>query len=215
MLAGDRIPTRLMMPSSLPGRAHRPLFRKVLLLTVAALLAWALYVAGQIYAFAQNDETTAADVAVVLGAATRHERPSPVFRERIDHAVDLYHRGLVQAIILTGGVGDGRQVADSEIAMQYVLENGVPESAVYIETESQDTRQNLEQAQHIMDQQSFATALVVSDPLHMYRAMQMAADLGIDALPSPTPNSRINSIWWQALFLARETYLTMQYSLLG
>jgi uncharacterized SAM-binding protein YcdF (DUF218 family) len=36
--------------------------------------------------------------------------------------------------------------------------------------------------------------LIVSDPLHMRRAMTMARDFGLNAYPSPTPTSRYISL---------------------
>ena len=45
--------------------------------------------------------------ALVLGAAQWNGDPSPVLRARLDHALDLYRRGQVRQIILTGGVGAG------------------------------------------------------------------------------------------------------------
>jgi vancomycin permeability regulator SanA len=37
-----------------------------------------------------------ADAAVVMGATVFRDRPSPVFRERINHAIDLYQEGMVE-----------------------------------------------------------------------------------------------------------------------
>lgn len=198
-----------------PPKPRSALLPKILLAILLPLFAWGTIVAWQVYSFAQTDETGPADVAVVLGAGTRPDRPSPVFRERIDHAIDLYQRGLVQAIILTGGVGAGRLVADSEVARDYAIEQGMPAEAILIETNSETTLENLQEAQLIIQQQGFASALVVSDPLHLYRALAMARDLGLDARPSPTPTSRINSWWANLFFLAREVPLVMQYTLLG
>src|SRR4051812_50171826 len=45
--------------------------------------------------------------ALVLGAAQWNGDPSPVLRARLDHALDLYRRGQVRQIILTGGGGAG------------------------------------------------------------------------------------------------------------
>lgn len=44
-----------------------------------------------------------ADAAVVLGAAAWGNKPSPVFRERIAHGIDLYRNGTVGKLIFTGG----------------------------------------------------------------------------------------------------------------
>ncbi|MEX1247813.1 MAG: YdcF family protein [Anaerolineales bacterium] len=200
-----------------PTQPKRPPKRKLLLWILLAValvvLGWSLSIAWSIYSYAQLDETMAADAAIVLGAGTRPDRPSPVFRERIDHAIDLYRRGLVQVIILTGGVGPGRQAADSEIARDYAIQEGVPDEAIHIETSSQTTLENLEEAKLVMEDLSYQTALIVSDPLHMYRALAMAQDLGLDARPSPTPTTRINSALSNLIFLAREVVLVMQYSI--
>ncbi len=203
-----------MTQTSLPKPRSPWLFR-TLLAILLTLASWGVLVALNIYNYAQRDETAPADVAIVLGAGTRRETPSPVFRERIDHAINLYRSGVVSAIILTGGIGNGRTVADSEIARDYALEEGVPAEAIYIETSSETTLENLQEARMIMQGQGFENALVVSDPLHLFRAMAMAGDLGLDAHPSPTPTSRINSWWANLFFLAREVPLVMQYTLFG
>ena len=197
-----------------PGiRPKKSLFRKIVYLLFAALAFWSLYIAGQIYSFSKTDETKLADVAIVLGAGIRNDRPSGVFRERIKHAIDLYQRGLVEAIILTGGVGPGNDVAGSEVARQYAIEHGMPLEHIFIETTSTDTLENLTEAKHLMASQSFQTALIVSDPLHMYRAMVIAGDLDMNANPSPTPTSRIDSIRAALNFLAREVVSVTVYFL--
>jgi uncharacterized SAM-binding protein YcdF (DUF218 family) len=198
-----------------PPKPRSRLFPKILLVILLPLALWGVIVAWQIASYAQRDETAPADVAIVLGAGTRRETPSPVFRERIDHAINLYRSGVVRAIILTGGVGNGRTVADSEIARDYALEEGVPAEVIYIEMNSETTLENLQEARTIMQDEGFESALVVSDPLHLYRALNMAGGLGLDAHPSPTPTSRINSWWANLFFLVREVPLVMQYSFFG
>ncbi|MCL5429337.1 MAG: YdcF family protein [Chloroflexi bacterium] len=188
-------------------------FWKILLLLLALALGWSLYVASSIVAYAQVDETTQADVAIVLGAGVRNGQPSGIFRERINHAIDLYERGVVDSIIFTGGVGPGNQLAGSEVARQYAVEHGVPPASIFIETNSTDTRENLDEALSVMGAQGFTTALIVSDPLHMYRAMAIANDLGMDAYPSPTPTSRIDSIRAIVNFMTREIVSVTVYLL--
>lgn len=204
-----------MNPTPKPGACPKiPLLRNLLLFMLAALVVWSLYLADEIYTFGQKDETADADVAIVLGAGIRRNgEPSPVFRERINHAVELYEQGIVGAIIFTGGVGPGNQLAGSEVARQYALENGVPPTYIFIETKSQDTLENLAEAQRMMESKSFQTALIVSDPLHMYRAMKMADDLGINAKSSPTTTSRYVSSRAIFNFLAREIFLVTGYFL--
>lgn len=188
----------------------RWLVRLFLAIFVVILIALLCYSAYTIQTFSRLDQTQSADVAVVLGAATYRTRPSPVFAERINHAIELYRRGWVRAIIFTGGYGRGDQQADSEIAREYAIQRGIPESAIYIETTSTTTEENLAEAQHLMQNLGMQTALIVSDPLHMYRSMELTSELGMDAYSSPTTTSRYRTLRSQLFFLAREAYLNVQ-----
>ena len=71
---------------------------------------------------------------------------------------------------------------------------------------SRTTQQNLSEALAVMRKNGLKSAVIVSDPLHMRRAMWMAHDLGIKASSSPTPSSRYRSTTTRASFLARELY---------
>jgi uncharacterized SAM-binding protein YcdF (DUF218 family) len=66
-----------------------------------------------------------------------------------------------------------------------------------------------------MRQHGIESAVVVSDPLHMKRAMMMADDLGIVAASSPTPTSRYRSLKTKLRFLLRELYFIHHYLATG
>ena len=59
------------------------------------------------------------------------------------------------------------------------------------------------------------SAIIVSDPLHMKRAVMMAGGLGINAVSSPTPTTRYRSLWTQLGFLIREIYFFHHYLITG
>ena len=58
-------------------------------------------------------------------------------------------------------------------------------------------------------------SVLVSDPLHMKRAIAMATDLGLHALPAPTLSSRFSSWTTWGKFLWRETWLYIHYEAFG
>ena len=169
------------------------------LLWLAAVAAWIVWVG-------QRDQAAAADAIIVLGAAAYDARPSPVFEERIRHGLDLYQRGYAPVLIFTGGYGNGARFAESQVARRYALKHGVPESAILIESSSRTTRQNLEQARKLMQQRGLHRVIVVSDPLHMSRALRLSHDLGIDALGSSTPSTRFRTVQTQWRFLLQEVF---------
>lgn len=169
------------------------------------LVLWFPFAMLEILAYSRISDRRPADAAVVLGAAVWNDEPSPVFRERIRHAIDLYRGGQVRAIIFTGGTGPGDMVAEGQAGKTLALQEGVPTSALFFENQSGTTYENLRGASEIAGQHGLKRLLVVSDPLHMRRAMLMARDLGLDAHPSPTPTTRYRGARTQLRFLLRET----------
>lgn len=159
------------------------------------------------------DEKTHCDAAIVLGAATTDGEVSPVCRKRINHGIWLYGNGYVDYLIMIGGVGEGNDTSDAYAAKQYAIKQGVPEYVIFIEEKSTITEENLEFAKMIMETHSMNTAIIVSDPLHMKRAMQMANDYGITAYSSPTPTTMYRSAKTQIPFLAREVFFYIGYSI--
>lgn len=170
------------------------------------LLLWLVGVASYIVWVGERDQAAPADVIIVLGAAAYDRNPSPVFKERIRHGIDLYQRGLAKHLIFTGGFGNGARYSESQVARSYALKQGVPADAILIETQSRTTRQNLQQAVTLMQARHYRRALIVSDPLHMARALRLAHELGIDALGSSTPTSRFRSFETRKRFLLQEVY---------
>lgn len=170
------------------------------------LALWLVGVAAYIVWVGERDQAAPADAIIVLGAAAYDARPSPVFAERIRHGIDLYQRGLAKHLIFTGGFGNGARFSESQVAQRYALKHGVPGQAILIETQSRTTHQNLQQAAVLMKANGFKRAIIVSDPLHMARALRLAREAGIDALGSSTPTSRFRSFETRKRFLLQEVY---------
>jgi uncharacterized SAM-binding protein YcdF (DUF218 family) len=186
-----------------------------LALIVAVPLVAAMLLAANILVYASLADREPADAAVVLGAAVYDDVPTPVFEERLRHAVELYRSGRVKLIVMTGGFGPGDALAESQAGRQWAVAHGVPAAAIVVEDRSQTTRENLANVKPLLDSRGIGRVLVVTDPLHMGRAMRMATDLGIDAHPSPTPTSRYRSLTTQIPMLVREVYFSAYYVLTG
>jgi uncharacterized SAM-binding protein YcdF (DUF218 family) len=187
------------------GRRRRGLWGWSWRLLVLAAV-WLAGVAAYIVWVGERDQAAEADVIIVLGAAAYDAQPSPVFRERIRHGIELYRRGLAPRLIFTGGYGNGARFSESQVARRYALRRKVPRSAILIESRSHTTRENLRQAALLMDEHRMRRAIIVSDPLHMARALRLARALGIDALGSSTPTSRFRSFETRWRFLLQEVY---------
>lgn len=181
--------------------------RRLLLLALLWLCGVALYI---LHVGGRDDaarDDVRADAIIVLGAAAYDARPSPVFEERLRHGIALYKRGLAPTLIFTGGFGGtGARFAESQVGRRYALRQGVPDRAILIETASHNTRENLRQAAALMAPRKLTHAIVVSDPLHLSRALRLCEDIGIRCLGSPTPTTRYRSFATRWRFLLNEVY---------
>lgn len=150
--------------------------------------------------------------AVVLGAAQWNGDPSPVLQARLDHAFDLYRRGLVGRIILTGGVGRGDTISEAAAGRQYLLERGAPAEALLLEEQGTTTWESLQNTAVIARSQRISAVLLVSDPFHMLRALKMARDLELTAYASPTTSSPISgNTAEEARYVLREAWAYLMY----
>lgn len=155
------------------------------------------------------------DVAIILGAGTANGKISKVFAERLNHGIILLNQKRVNNLILTGGIGINQKISDSRAARLYLIAKGVDSTKVFIEEKSKVTFYNLVEAKKIMKNEDFKTALIVSDPLHMLRAMHMCFTIGIDAESSPTQSSMYKSRKAKSDFLFSEVYNYILYVFIG
>lgn len=177
------------------------------------LIAYLLITTAGIYQYSEVDDKRQADVAIVLGAGASDGGVSPVFAERINHAVFLYESGYVDKILITGGYGKGNKYSDAYIGKTYAVSCGVFDADIILEEQSTITQENIENASMIMCDNGYESAIIVSDPLHMKRAMLMAEDYGIVAFASPTPTSRYVTWKTKIPFLLREEFFYVGYRL--
>jgi uncharacterized SAM-binding protein YcdF (DUF218 family) len=138
-----------------------------------------------------RDEQRPADAIVVLGAAQYDGRPSPVFQARLDHAVDLWNRGLAKAFVVTGGKLPGDRTTEAAVARRYAVDHGVPPGAIFGEDAAHNTLDSLRSVAGELRSRDMRSAIFVSDPTHMLRVLRIADDLGIDGYGSPTATSPV------------------------
>ncbi|WP_254068489.1 YdcF family protein [Brevibacillus sp. 7WMA2] len=132
-----------------------------------------------------------ADVAIVLGAAVHGDQPSPALAERLEKAFELYQQKYIKSIIVSGGLGKGKEHSEADVMSTYLLKKGVPASSIYLENKAVNTLENLSFSQKIMQENGYHTALIVSHNYHLMRAMEMANVLAMDAYPVGTDSASI------------------------
>jgi uncharacterized SAM-binding protein YcdF (DUF218 family) len=147
---------------------------------------WATY---RIWDTGNRDDRQKADAIVVLGAAQYNGRPSPVFRARLDHAVDLYDAGVGRYLVVTGGKALGDRTTEAAAARAFAIARGVPASAILVEDRGRTTLESLNAVATILREHQLGSAVFVSDRTHMLRVLRIARDQGIASYGSPTATS--------------------------
>jgi uncharacterized SAM-binding protein YcdF (DUF218 family) len=184
---------------------------RILATVIGTLILTVGLIAFRIYSYSTTVSDQPADAAIVLGAAVWGDDVSPVFKERINHAVELRRSGKVRKIIFTGGQGNRNEPTEAAAARQYAIDQGISPADILLEEKSHTTYENLLFAREVVVARGLKGVLIVSDPLHMKRAVTIALDLGLDAYPSHTPTTRYEGRAKQLGLLAHETYYYIGY----
>ncbi|QMT31736.1 YdcF family protein [Alysiella filiformis] len=176
----------------------------ILVLGVALLVGWS---AWQVYDYATRATSDYhADAALVLGAAAWGDKPSPVYRERIQHSIYLYQNQFVKKIIFTGGTPKQGYPTEAEVGKMFAIKHGVPPKDIIVENASRNTLYNIRNAKQLMQQHAIKQVILVSDPDHMARAMSIAQHFNVPAYASPTPTSRYVGSNQRSEFFWREVF---------
>jgi len=167
------------------------LFLKFLFgLIIIFLFLW-LSLIYRVYKYSIINEVQKADAIIVLGASQWNGQPSPVLKDRLDHALSLYEENLSDSFILTGGFGEDDNISESQAGKSYLMQKGITEENIFIEEKSKTTWQNLNEAVKIINQQDFNSIILVSDRFHMFRLKKMVNDLGVRNYISPVQDGII------------------------
>ena len=152
----------------------------VLIVVALALLAW------QVDRLGQRDDARAADAVIVLGARVEaNGRPGSDLTSRTYHAVDLWQAGYAPYVICTGGYKNERLSA-ANVCRRFAMELGVPGDRVLLADGTSNTVEDAAATARVMADHGWQRAILVSHPLHLFRARWLFGKAGVDAVTSPT-----------------------------
>jgi len=179
---------------------------RLLILAAVAALSLLTITAVQVVRTASLQEVHPADAIVVFGAAEYSGHPSPVLRARLDHALDLFHRGVAPVVITTGGAGDDPSFSEGGVGRDYLMRHGVPERSLIAETQGRDTSESAARVGVIMRANGLHTCVAVSDAYHVFRIRKLLEHEDLAGVfVAPRPDSRPHSWWQRAVAVLRES----------
>ena len=120
--------------------------------------------------------------------------------------------GLSILVNVVGGSKPGDLYTEAEAGEKYLKTVGIPANRLTEVNSGNDTLTSLQAAAEVLRQHNWTTAVLVSDPWHMFRSEIMASDSGIDSWTSPTHSGPVvQSRVTQLLYIGRETAALLFY----
>ena len=128
------------------------------------------------------------DYLLILGAQVHESGPSVVLRMRLDTARDYLMDNESTICIVSGGQGYNEPFPEAEGMRAYLIRVGIPGERILMETESENTKENMIFSKNQIDPDNDRVGIVTNN-FHMFRAMKLAAKAGYKhacALPAPS-----------------------------
>jgi len=162
-------------------RPRRRVLLRTAVIVVALVLAPALWVqvVGQTRVRPGVSDVSRTDVAIVLGAGLRPDgTPSTYLRRRLDAAAELYARGTV-GVILVSGDNSTTQHDEPTAMRDWLVGLGVPEDRVVRDFAGLDTHDSCVRAHEVF---GVTDAVVITQDYHLRRALFSCREAGIDVV---------------------------------
>lgn len=135
------------------------------------------------------------DCIIVLGAGVVGSTPSIALANRLDKAYEVYEAGYADRILVSGDHGQ-KSYDEVNVMRNYLVGLGVPKENIFMDHAGFSTYDSMYRARDVF---KVNTAIVVTQKLHLRRALYIADKLGIDcqgveAQNAPAMSTRVQSI---------------------
>lgn len=121
------------------------------------------------------------DFIIVLGCGLCGEEVSPILAQRLDKAIETYHKtGQISKIVVSGGKGADEAVPEALAMKNYLLLKGIPEEMIIMEDQSTTTRENMRFSHKIIKQiMPLYSGVFVTNNFHVLRSAILAKNLQV------------------------------------
>ncbi len=187
-IASSSRPTRRRAPTRRPRHRYKSIdlgrnpwiVRTSLggILLVLILVGWS--VIARRLAPVANTSRDHFDTILVLGSpADSDGNPTPEEMARVSEAVREYERGVAPRLLFTGGPAHNKYV-EADVMAGAAAAQGIPPSAIFVETKADNTIQNACYSERIMQAHGWHSAEIVSSAYHLPRASLIFGRTSLD-----------------------------------
>lgn len=117
---------------------------------------------------------------------------------RTAEAIKLYKNGWAPKLIFSGAALDKSGPSNAEVMRSQALGSGVPEEDILIEEYGETTRENAENTQDILADNSITSVILVTSGYHQRRAgLEFSKRVhGVEVRNHPVASDKQWSAWW-------------------
>lgn len=120
-----------------------------------------------------------AQCILILGAGVKPDNsPSSMLEDRLLEGIGLYKKGVAPKIIVSGDHGRS-QYDEVNVMKRYLTDAGIPDSDIFMDHAGFSTYESMVRAKEIF---GVSRMVVVSQEYHLYRALYICGQIGIDAV---------------------------------
>ena len=117
------------------------------------------------------------DYLVVLGASVYQDGPSPALTRRLNAVMDMLDEHPDAVIIASGGQGKNEPISEAQCIRDELVKRGVDPQRIWLEDQSTDTRENIENCRKMIGDDSAAVGIVTNN-YHVWRSLRLAKKAG-------------------------------------
>lgn len=161
------------------------LIKKVILASVLSLVIAILIVLG-LKAYIERDTqhlifeeialVPSSETVIVLGASVHSDgKLSPILKDRIDTALDLYNNKKVKRFLVTGD-HSSNDYNEVNAMGNYLMKRGIPENNILLDHAGLDTYDSMYRSKAVFGVED---AIVVTQKFHLPRTIFIAKGLGL------------------------------------
>lgn len=174
----------------------------IIALILSAFVVFASVFTVKMASAASRDDIPNDAVLIVLGCQIKNSKPGKMLAQRLDAAYDYLAAHPNAVCILSGGQGADEARPEAQAMREYLSHKGIEESRLYTENFSENTKENIENSEKIIRENSLSQNIaVVTHSFHQYRASEYAKEYGLCAyaLNCPADPGVLPTYWLREL----------------
>ena len=180
--------------ASYKGKRLHPVVKVFLVLVLLGTLVFGALL-GLVLGGAHDSIDGSPRVMIILGCQLHDWGPSVMLQDRLDKALEYLEDHPDMTVVVSGGQGAGEPASEAQGMADYLADHGFDRENIILETQSQNTDQNLRySALHLAEAgiDIREGVVLVSNGFHLTRAKMLAGRAGfenISTLAAPSSHT--------------------------